>query len=105
MTSSLEFPFTSCNVTSADRDLPRLLRVSGPEPYIHDQAVGYYPKEGCSPEIIPKTSCLALSEQDALRFFLGECLPVDNYFCLPHVCEVLDPLSGGISVGRLCRDD
>jgi hypothetical protein len=99
MTSSLKFPFTSCDATSADRDPPELPRVSDPGPNTHGQQLDYC-KEVWSPETTLKTSCLALSEKDALSVFLGESLPADNHFCLSHVCEVLDPLSSGL-VGSL----
>jgi hypothetical protein len=77
-----------------------LLQVSDPRLTTHEQVVSNYPKDSWSPETTLKTSCLVPSEQDVLRVFLGESLSVDNYFCLPHVCEVLDPLSSGL-VGSL----
>jgi hypothetical protein len=100
MTSSLKFPFTSFNVTSADGDPSWPLLVPDPGLSAHgqkgdDRSVGDW-----DPKTTLETSCVALSEQDVLKVFLGESLPVDDYFCLPHVCEVLDPLSSGL-VGSL----
>jgi len=59
-----------------------------------------FSKDGLVPETPLEASCFALSEQDALKGFLGESLPVENYSCLPNVCEVLDLLSSGL-VGSL----
>lgn len=101
MTSSLKFPFTGCNVASADSGPPVQPQDMDPGCHSHeDEAVSNCPKEGLNPKTTIKTSCVALSEQDVLRVFLGESLPADNYFCLTHGCDVLDPLSSGL-VGSL----
>jgi hypothetical protein len=99
MTSSLKFPFTSCNVTSTDGDL-HWPQVSVPGLSTNGHARRVIPQGDWDPKTTLKTSCFALSEQDVLKVFLGESLPEDNNFCLPNVCEVLDPLSSGL-VGSL----
>jgi hypothetical protein len=99
MTSSLKFTLTSRNVTSADRDShePRV-----PESGLHFQSVApeFSPMEGYDLKTTLDSSCVALSEQDVLKVFLGESLPVDDYFCMHSGCKVPDPLSSGL-VGSL----
>jgi hypothetical protein len=100
MTSSLKSPFASYNSTSAVRDQLPFQQISGPGLNTCGEVGVPYPREDWSPETTLKTSCLALSEKDAFGVFLGESLPADNYFCLPHAYGVLDPLSSGL-VGSL----
>ena len=101
MISGLKFPFTGCNVVSADSYSPVHPQETGSGRRSHDQAAVNYTRDGLNPKTTTiKTSCVALSEQDVLKVFLGESHPVDNYFCLTRVCDVLDPLSSGL-VGSL----
>jgi hypothetical protein len=68
MTSSLKFPFSSCNVTSTDGDL-HWPQVSVPGLSTNGHARRSVPQGGWDPKTTLKTSCFALSEQDVLKVF------------------------------------